>query len=144
VMAELNTLQPAAIVTFGTGGISRHPDHIRASEVAVAAAREYISRRGSPLAVYGWAMPADIADELGKRLNRTYPVVPDERIVRVPVQPDWLAAQWRAVQHHKTQHSPPPWPLQVRIEVQAGYEFLERLIPDQPVEPEPLLAWLAG
>jgi N-acetylglucosamine malate deacetylase 2 len=142
--AALDTLRPALVVTFGQGGISGHTDHITASQVAVAATAEYAARKHiAPPPVYGWAMPARIAEMLTARLGRSYAITPDERIVEIPVAPEWLAAQWRAVQHHRTQHSPPPWPMEVRLEVQAGCEYLERLLPEGPLESEPLLEWLA-
>jgi LmbE family N-acetylglucosaminyl deacetylase len=143
VRAALEELRPALVITFGTGGISRHPDHITASEVAVAAVQAHAAGPGqSPVPVYGWAMPGHIAARLKERLGREYPVVPDERIVEVPVRPDELAAQWRAVQHHRSQHQPPPWPFQIRLEVQAGHEYLERLLPTEPLAKEPLLRLL--
>jgi LmbE family N-acetylglucosaminyl deacetylase len=143
VGAALDELEPALIVTFGTGGISGHPDHITASEVAVAAVQTRTARTGlQPVPIYGWAMPRRIADRLQERLGREYAVAPDERIVEVPVTEAELAAQWRAVQCHRSQHQPPPWPFEIRREVQAGREYLERLLPSHPLEEEPLLSLL--
>ena len=143
VGAALDELQPVLVITFGRGGISGHPDHVAASETTVAATRAYADRRGAaPPPVYGWAMPARIAAELAERLGRQYPVTPDGRIVDVPVTAAELAAQWRAAQHHRSQHSPPPWTFAIRREVQAGHEFLERLLPESPLTPEPLLELL--
>jgi LmbE family N-acetylglucosaminyl deacetylase len=145
VAAELDRLQPAVVVTFGRGGISGHGDHVTASAVAVEATRCYAARTGiNPPPVYGWAMPGKVAAELKVRLNRDYAITPDERIVEVPVDQAWLAAQWRAVQQHRSQHSPPPWSLETRLQVQAGHEYLERLLPDGDLITEPLLDWLAG
>lgn len=143
VLDALDELDPALIVTFNRGGISGHGDHITACEVAVAATAEWAERRGvPPPPVYGWAMPSRIAAILKERLNRDYPTTPDEQIVAIKVGDEALAAQWRAVMHHQSQHQPPPWPFEVRREVQAGYEFLERMLPDGPMDPEPILAAL--
>lgn len=143
LLAALDELEPALVVTFGTGGISGHPDHITASQVAVSAVRTWSNRRDRPPSpVYGWAMPARIASLLKERSGREYAVAPDERIVQVPVTESELAAQWRAVQWHKSQHQPPPWPFEIRREVQAGYEYLERLLPEARLEREPLLELL--
>ena len=143
VSDALDKLDPALVVTFGTGGISGHPDHITASRVAVSAVRARSTRLDqAPIPVYGWAMPARIAALLKERLGRDYAVAPDERMVQVPVTASELEAQWRAVQCHKSQHQPPPWPFEVRREVQAGYEYLERLLPEAPLSSEPLLELL--
>jgi N-acetylglucosamine malate deacetylase 2 len=143
VESALEDLRPRLVVTFGAGGISGHPDHVAAAEIAVAAGRDYAARNAEPAPpVYGWAMPARIAAQLKERLGREYAVTPDERIVEVPVTSDELAAQWRAVEAHRSQHQPPPWPFAVRVEVQHGREFLERLLPEGPLTREPLLALL--
>lgn len=141
VGAALRELEPELVLTFGTGGISGHPDHVAASQVAVAAVRRWASEM--PAApVYGWAMPSHIRRALAERLGREYAASPDERILEVPVRAEWLAAQWRAVQHHRSQHQPPPWPFEVRLEVQAGHEYLERLLPESPPPAERLFELL--
>lgn len=142
-LVALDELDPALVVTFNRGGISGHGDHITAYEVALAASATWAKRRGvPPPPVYGWAMPSRVAAILKERLNRDYPTTPDEQIVAIKVTDEALAAQWRAVQHHRSQHQPPPWPFEVRREVQAGYEFLERMLPEGPLDPEPILSAL--
>ena len=141
IRQALDELRPALVVTFGRRGISGHPDHIVASERAVAATRAYAEAiGGQPPPVYGWAMPASLGERLKERLGREYAVTPDHEVVAVPVGSAELAAQWQAVQQHRSQHQPPPWPFQVRLEVQQGREFLERLLPLGRLEPEPILA----
>ena len=88
-------------------------------------------------------MPGHIAARLKERMGRDYPIAPDERIVEVRFTTDELAAQWRAVQRHRSQHQPPPWPFEIRLEVQAGCEYLERLLPTEPLAEEPLLKLLS-
>ena len=143
VLAALDELEPVLVVTFSPGGISGHSDHMTACRVTVAAVAAWAERRGvPPPPVYGWAMPEGLGAVLKERLGREYALTPDEQVVVVPASEEALAAQWRAVQHHRSQHSPPPWPFEVRREVQAGREFLERLLPEGTIEPEPILSAL--
>src|SRR5262249_25618385 len=117
VVAAIEELRPLLMVTFGRTGISGHSDHITACDGALAgaAARAWGTRRDlAPPPGYGWAMPERIATMLAERLGRQYAVTPEERIVSVAVGEEDLAAQWRAVQHHRSQHQPPPWPFQIR------------------------------
>jgi LmbE family N-acetylglucosaminyl deacetylase len=142
VASSLAELQPEIVVTFGRGGISGHSDHVTIGQLALEASAHLHAGRGLPRAVYGWAMPAHIAAILKERLNRTYPIDPDEDLVVTRPDEADFAAQWRAIQHHQSQHGPPPLPSAVRFEVQAGQEFISRLLPERAPDREPLLELL--
>ena len=142
VASSLEELRPAVVLTFGRGGISGHSDHVTIGQIALQASTQLHHAEGAPAGVYGWAMPAHIASILQKRLNRTYPIDPDHDLVVTRPEKVDFAAQWRAIHHHRSQHGPPPLPSAVRFEVQAGQEFLSRLLPERAPGREPLLELL--
>jgi LmbE family N-acetylglucosaminyl deacetylase len=142
VSSSLEQLQPEIVLTFGRGGISGHSDHVTIGRIALEASAALRANGGLPAAVYGWAMPARIAAILEERLNRTYPVDPDHDLVVTRPDKADFEAQWRAIHHHQSQHGPPPLPSAVRFEVQAGQEYLSRLLPERPPDREPLLELL--
>jgi len=66
VRRMVGELDPSHLLVFDVGGVTGHPDHVRATEAALAAA----GALGLP--VLGWALPQDIAARLNTELGTSF------------------------------------------------------------------------
>lgn len=83
------------LLVFDPGGITGHPDHVRATEVALAAAEEL------DLAVLAWALPAEVAGALNREFGTGFTGYTGEQAgERLTVE---RAGQWRAIACHRSQ-----------------------------------------
>ncbi|NIQ55260.1 MAG: PIG-L family deacetylase, partial [Gemmatimonadetes bacterium] len=72
-----------ALLVFDESGVTGHPDHRRATQVA----RRVADRRG--IAVYGWTVPDDVADRLNREFGTRFAGRPRHQLSwRVPVDRD--------------------------------------------------------
>lgn len=139
--SALRELRPVVVITFGRGGLSGHPDHIAVARLAAETAAQQEAPRP---AVYGWTQPPRVAKRLAERLGRVYFFTPESETVVVALDGESRARQWAAAQQHRSQHQPPPWPFELRLEAQEGREYFERLVPPEPPEPDRLLGLLGS
>jgi LmbE family N-acetylglucosaminyl deacetylase len=115
VLAAVERHHPSHLLVFDQGGITGHPDHIRATEVAVAAARI------AGLPVLAWAIPHDVA----ARLNAEYGAGfvgrgPEDPLEAVVVS---RSRQGRAIACHRSQSADNPV-LRRRLELLGDTEYL--------------------
>jgi LmbE family N-acetylglucosaminyl deacetylase len=108
------------VVVFDTSGITEHPDHIRATQIAI----EVAARRN--LGVLGWTIPSDVAATLNAELGTAF-VGHAPRDIDLVLQVD-RGAQSRAVACHPSQ-AVPGSPLWRRLELLADREHLRWLVP---------------
>ncbi|SRR6056297_96060 len=108
-----------ALLTFDHGGITGHPDHQRATDAAVAAAR----RLGIP--VLAWAIPRDVAQRLHHEFGAPFVGRADGEIDHV-VTVD-RTGQSAAMVCHGSQLADNPVPRR-RLELQGDREFLRELL----------------
>jgi len=101
ILAVVRELRPQIMLTFGTEGLSGHPDHIA---IGCAAAKAF--RRAEDVsAIYTLAVPRSLAETLGMKQIRT---VPDENItLAVDVSSVW-EAKISAIRSHRTQMGESP------------------------------------
>jgi len=113
------------LLVFDAGGVTGHPDHVRATQAALAGA----SALG--LGVLGWTLPGDVATTLSQEFGATF-VGHDEADVDivVGVRRD---EQLVAIGRHPSQAIPTSvvWR---RLELQQGYEHLRWLRPPYPAD----------
>lgn len=107
------------LLTFDEGGITGHPDHERATEVALVVAGEL----GIP--VVAWAIPGDVAATLARELGITVVGRDVARELDVVLDVD-RACQRRAIACHGSQLADNPVPRR-RIELQGDREHLRWL-----------------
>lgn len=104
------------VLTFDHGGLTGHPDHQRATDVAVAVGK----RRG--LEVLGWAMPEGIATQLREELGAPFVGRPERDLAyRLTVD---RTRQDAAMACHESQRNPLP---HRRIALQGPVEHLRIL-----------------
>ncbi|MBE1494048.1 LmbE family N-acetylglucosaminyl deacetylase [Amycolatopsis lexingtonensis] len=111
-------VHPTHLVTFDLGGVTGHPDHIRATEAALDAA----AALGIP--VLGWAVP----DEVATRLNAEFGT---EFTGRQAGEIDWTVpvdrrGQMRAIAAHASQSTDNPV-LRRRLHLLGDTEYLRML-----------------
>ncbi|WP_200886690.1 PIG-L deacetylase family protein [Phaeacidiphilus oryzae] len=101
------------LLAFDAGGVTGHPDHVRATEAALTAAEE----RGVP--VLGWTLPTMVAD----RLTREFGIPFHGRALSTLDQstPVDRAAQRRAIACHRSQSADNPV-LYRRLELLGDFE----------------------
>lgn len=108
------------LVVFDRGGVTGHPDHVRATEAALAAS----DRLGLP--VLAWTVPAAVADRLNEEFGTTFAGRPDSQITwRLPVD---RAGQMAAIACHHSQSTANPV-LWRRLELTGPSEALLILVP---------------
>lgn len=107
-------------VGFDTGGITGHPDHVRATEAALGAA----GRLGRP--VLGWVLPNAVAAQLNAELGTAF-VGREAGEVGFVVAVD-RARQGKAIACHQSQSTDNPV-LWRRLELLGGHEHLRWLTP---------------
>jgi LmbE family N-acetylglucosaminyl deacetylase len=101
------------LLVFDEGGITGHPDHVRATEVAMAVG----SDAGIP--VLGWALTEAVAEQLNDQFGATFVGRPPESIDLV-VEVDRVH-QHRAIRCHASQSTENPV-LWRRLELQGSRE----------------------
>ena len=107
------------LLTFDTGGITTHPDHIHATEAALA----FGTNRHLP--VLGWALPEDVAAQLNAELGSSFVGRrPDELDLTVAVD---RARQRTAMACHASQSTGNPV-LWRRLELLGDTEHLRWLL----------------
>ena len=108
------------LLAFDVGGITAHPDHIRATEAALAFGTD---RR---LPVLGWALPEEVAAQLNAELGTSFVGRrPDEIDLVVAVD---RARQRTAIACHASQSTNNPV-LWRRLELLGDTEHLRWLLP---------------
>ncbi len=104
------------VLVFDEAGITGHPDHVRATEAALAASVD--------VPVLAWSLPQQIAAMLASELGLTFlGRQPDEMHIALQVDRE---AQRRAISRHTSQctDNPVVWR---RLELQGDKEFLRWL-----------------
>jgi len=122
ILAIVNEFRPQVMLTFGTDGISGHPDHIAIGRFAA----EAFHHASGVSALYTIAVPKSLAENLGMAQIRT---VPDETItLRVDVSTVW-EAKLAAIRCHATQLGTSPITRASRERQRAflGMEFFVRV-----------------
>lgn len=114
VVAAVNGAE--ALLTFDHGGITGHPDHQRATDVAIAAGTQL------DIPVFGWALPEEVAAGLRAEFGGAF-------VGREPEHLDHRIEVDRSRQHlaiacHASQDNPVP---RRRIELQGPSEHLRAL-----------------
>ena len=108
------------LLAFDAGGITGHPDHIRATEAALA----FGTYRRMP--VLGWALPEEVAAQLNAELGTSFAGRrPDELDLTVAVDRD---RQQAAIACHASQSTDNPV-LWRRLELLGSTENLRWLLP---------------
>lgn len=110
------------LLTFDHGGITGHPDHQHATDVAVTAGQ----RRGIP--VFGWALPESVAAALRDEFDTPFVGRSPEAITQRSIVD--RTRQHAAIACHTSQQSPVPYR---RIALQGPYEHLRVL--NRPLAP---------
>ncbi|HVC40890.1 MAG TPA: PIG-L deacetylase family protein [Candidatus Saccharimonadales bacterium] len=117
VVAMIERSNPDMLLVFDEGGITGHPDHVRATQAALAAARR-------DLPVVAWAIPEEVAAILNLEFGATFcGRPPSELDFHLPVD---RAAQRDAIACHASQASDNPV-LWRRIELLGDTEWLRML-----------------
>ncbi|MDX1621433.1 MAG: PIG-L deacetylase family protein [Nitriliruptorales bacterium] len=108
--------QPEVLLVFDPGGVTGHPDHQCATEVA---------RKVAPdLAILAWVLPEDVARTLNDEFGATFmgrPATAIDRVVAVDRR-----RQWRAIACHRSQEQDNPV-LRRRLQLLGDYEYVSRL-----------------
>lgn len=105
-------------LVFDEGGITGHPDHVRATQAALAAAET----AGCP--VLAWAIPDHVARALNSEFGAAFVGRSEDEVdVAIPVD---RARQRRAMECHRSQaiNTPVPWR---RLELTGELEWLRYL-----------------
>lgn len=110
--------RPSHLIVFDPGGVTGHPDHRRATEAALAAAR------ASGLPVLAWALPQPVARQLNAELGTAFTGRhPGELDITMRVSRD---RQWQAIACHRSQ-AIDNTVLRRRLDLLGDHEYL-RLI----------------
>lgn len=93
-------VRPSHLLGFDVGGVTGHPDHDRATAVAMAAAT------AMALPVWGWAVPQEVAAQVNTEFGTAF-------CGRPPSELDWTlrvdrTRQWRAIAAHASQSGDNP------------------------------------
>lgn len=118
--AELESViaafDPDGLLVFDPSGVTGHPDHVAATELALRGA----ARHG--LGVLGWTLPAAVCDELNAELGSA---LSGHHEIDLVIEVD-RAAQHRAIAAHASQ-AVPGSVLWRRLELLGDTEHLRRL-----------------
>ncbi len=110
------------VIAFDDSGITGHPDHIAATEVAKALA----TARGAGL--YLWSLPEDVADNLNARFNTSFIGRPKNELTITLDVANERELQWKAIRCHQSQSEAFDL-VQARLELLGGFEYLIERIP---------------
>lgn len=128
VLRVIGEEHPSHLLAFDPGGVTGHPDHQRATEAALAAART------AGLPVLAWALPRRVAQRLNAELGTAFAGRgPDALDVRLGVSRD---LQWRAIACHRSQSVDNPV-LRRRLDLLGNHEYLRWLQPATGKEATP-------
>jgi N-acetylglucosamine malate deacetylase 2 len=120
VATEAETVGADALLVFDLGGVTGHPDHHRATEAALAAARP----RGLP--VLAWVVPDDVAEQLNREFGTAFcGRRPQEIDASIDVD---RGPQRRAIARHASQSGANPV-LWRRLELLGAREHVRWLQP---------------
>lgn len=109
---------PTQLISFDIGGVTGHPDHIRATEAALDAA----ATLGIP--ILGWAVPEGVAAQLNAEFGTAFTGRrADEINWTVPVD---RSRQRKAIAAHASQSADNPV-LRRRLQLLGDTEYLRRL-----------------
>jgi LmbE family N-acetylglucosaminyl deacetylase len=117
-LAIAKLTEPDGIVAFDTSGVSGHPDHIQATEIAIRLSAEV------GVGALGWTLPMNVVTTLNHEFGSTLVGREDDEIdIEVSVD---RSKQRRAVECHPSQLSPSGiiWR---RMELQSDKESLRWL-----------------
>jgi len=128
VLRRLEAHRPRVVLTFHPNGLSGHPDHIAVSEAVTEAFRRACGpgglANGGPARLFYFCIPEEVARRIREELGRqVFGVPPEEVTPRVPVA-DCRAVQESAVRAHRTQATPFPPHLRIRLEAQREDCFI--------------------
>ena len=116
VVAMIDRTNPDLLLVFDEGGVSGHPDHVRATQAAIAA--------GGDLPVVGWTLPNEVAGRLNLEFGTAFCGRPATGLdVRMHID---RIAQRRAIDCHVSQASDNPV-LWRRLELLGDSEWLHML-----------------
>lgn len=107
------------LLVFDHGGITGHPDHQAATQAALVAAALL------DLPVYGWVVPASVAETLNRELGTKFvgrEPDPEHNVLSVD-----RTAQLAAIECHRSQAIDNPV-LRRRLELMGDHEWLRRLL----------------
>jgi N-acetylglucosamine malate deacetylase 2 len=124
VLASTTHHHPSHLLVFDHGGITGHPDHIRATEAALAAARI------AHLPVLAWTLPDDVATLLNAEYGAAF-------VGRQPADLHEAVSvnrtrQWQAIACHRSQSTDNPVLLR-RLHLLGDTEYLRVLHQPQPL-----------
>lgn len=74
VADEVGRLRPDGLLVFDASGVSGHPDHVRATEIALEVATDH------DLPVLAWTVPARLAEELNAACETDFHGRPSEEL----------------------------------------------------------------
>jgi len=139
ILQVMNETRPQVMLTFGSDGLSGHPDHIVIGQCAAEAFR----RVEQVAALYTLAVPRSLAERLGMKQIHA---VPDEAItLSVDVSPAW-EAKMTAIRCHRTQLSESPIlqaePKKQRLFLGVEHFHLAAVRPTPDEKNFDLLKWL--
>lgn len=115
VTAAIDDVRADVVLVFGNGGVTGHPDHVRATEAAVAAAHK------TGLPVVAWTLSEDVARSLNSEFGTMFEGrCATDILEAVTVDRE---AQLRAIAQHRTQtkHNPVLWR---RLELEGDQEWI--------------------
>lgn len=115
-------VRPSHLLAFDVGGVTGHPDHDRATAVALVAAAALA------LPVWGWAVPQEVAARLNSEFGTAFRGRPPSELAWT-LQVD-RTRQWQAIAAHASQSGDNPV-LVRRLELLGDLEYL-RVLADPP------------
>jgi N-acetylglucosamine malate deacetylase 2 len=120
IVRVIDAEQPSHLLVFDSDGVTGHPDHRRATQAALVAAR------ATGLPVLAWALPRAVAQRLNTELGTTFTGRdPGELDVTLTVS---RQRQWRAIARHRSQSIDNPV-LCRRLELLGDREHLRLIHP---------------
>jgi N-acetylglucosamine malate deacetylase 2 len=120
VMRVIREENPSHLLVFDPDGVTGHPDHRRATQAALAAAR------ATGLPVLAWALPRPVAQRLNAEFGTAFSGRdPAELDIELTVSRD---RQWRAIARHRSQAVDNPVLLR-RLDLLGDREYLRLIHP---------------
>jgi LmbE family N-acetylglucosaminyl deacetylase/uncharacterized protein (DUF302 family) len=120
VLRVIREEQPTHLLVFDPDGVTGHPDHRRATQAALAAAR------ATGLPVLAWVLPSAVARRLNTEFGTSFTGrAPAELDITLTVS---RQRQWRAISRHRSQAIDNPV-LRRRLELLGDREHLRLIHP---------------